>query len=144
MQEYVIQTEKFSRVYQDTIAVHALDLKVPRGSIFGLLGSNGAGKTTIIRALTGHLHPTSGTVSILGKNPWQLLESERQRISYVPDSIDLPGWMSASQAFQHYAAFYPTWNQEEHFTCWTNFRLIRRLPSAISPKDRNGCCCRSL
>ena len=78
MQEYVIQTEKFSRVYQDTIAVHALDLKVPRGSIFGLLGSNGAGKTTIIRALTGHLHPTSGTVSYWAKSMaafWNLNDS---------------------------------------------------------------------
>ena len=63
---YVIETNDLSRNFGPIIAVNRLNLKVPRGIIFGFLGPNGAGKTTTINLLLGLLEPTSGSANILG------------------------------------------------------------------------------
>src|SRR5947207_15128157 len=61
-------------------AVAKLDLEVPRGSIFALLGDNGAGKTTSIRMLTGLLRPDKGYAAILGQDCWQAATQLRHHV----------------------------------------------------------------
>lgn len=63
-------------------AVSDLDLEVPRGSIFGLLGPNGSGKTTTIRMIMGILHPDQGTVGLFGGAPDA---GRRARVGYLPE-----------------------------------------------------------
>ena len=72
-----VRTEGLSRRYGDVLAVDALDLTVERGEIYGFLGLNGAGKTTTIRMLLGMIHPSAGSVRLLGepvrrggRGPW--------------------------------------------------------------------------
>ncbi len=66
MPEPIIVTERLCRNFGEIRAVQDLDLEIPRGSIFGLLGPNGSGKTTTIRLLLGLLEPSSGSARVLG------------------------------------------------------------------------------
>jgi ABC-2 type transport system ATP-binding protein len=69
MSNYAIRIGDLRKVYgsrRPVTAVDGLDLEVPLGGVFGFLGPNGAGKTTTIRALVGHLRPTSGHIELLG------------------------------------------------------------------------------
>jgi ABC-2 type transport system ATP-binding protein len=65
----VIEVEKLSKSYAQTKAVHDVSISVCRGEVFGLLGANGAGKSTTIECILGTKKPDSGTVKILGLNP---------------------------------------------------------------------------
>ena len=66
--EYAIEAKGLSKRFGNNIAVNKLDLKIPKGSIYGFLGPNGCGKSTSIRLLTGLLSASEGDVSILGKD----------------------------------------------------------------------------
>ncbi|MGI9649322.1 MAG: ABC transporter ATP-binding protein [Acidimicrobiia bacterium] len=66
MSETVIETAGLTKHYADVVAVADLSLVVPRGTVFGLLGTNGAGKTTIIGTLLGLIRPTAGTIRLFG------------------------------------------------------------------------------
>lgn len=67
--EAIIKAERLTKTYGSLTAVNNLNLSVPRGTVFGLLGSNGAGKSTAVECILGTKKADSGTVSILGMNP---------------------------------------------------------------------------
>ena len=66
----IIATQGLTKVFSGKAVVNRLNLTVPRGAIFALLGGNGAGKSTTIRMLTGLLPPDAGRRTILGKDCW--------------------------------------------------------------------------
>lgn len=90
--------------------VNALDLTVPRGSVFGLIGPNGCGKTTTLRLLIGLLHPDEGSSRLLGEDSRTLSADARRRIAYLSsdgfeiDDLPLPF------LFRFLAAHRPTWD----------------------------------
>ena len=110
MSETAIQAQKLCKHYGATRAIDQLDLAVPTGSIFGLLGVNGAGKTSFIRMAVGHLHPTAGQLSVLDSEPRRTSEATRQRIAYVSENMGLPGHMTPEKAIAFNAALYPEWD----------------------------------
>ena len=110
MSENVIETRGLIKAFGPNVAVSSLDLTVPKGSVFGFLGVNGAGKTTTVRMIMGHLHPTRGEVYTLGIDPWRHNETDRRRIAYVSENMNLPSWMTPEQAVQFNAPFYPQWD----------------------------------
>jgi ABC-2 type transport system ATP-binding protein len=71
------------------LAVDDISLVVPAGTILGLIGPSGAGKTTTIRVLTGALVPTAGTVTVLGEEPRHFRRQTREQIGYMPQSFTL-------------------------------------------------------
>src|SRR5437763_1309101 len=73
-------TKRFGRL----MALEDLTLSVPLGSLVGLIGPSGAGKTTAIRLLTGALAPSDGHVEVLGENPRRFKRRTRERIGYLP------------------------------------------------------------
>jgi ABC-2 type transport system ATP-binding protein len=75
--------------FADQLAVDDVSLTVKSGTILGLIGPSGAGKTTTIRLLTGALEPTSGSVSVLGENPRSFTRRTRSRIGYMPQALTL-------------------------------------------------------
>ena len=86
-----IQTRDLTKYYDDFHAVKAVDLQVEPGCLYGFLGPNGAGKSTTIKMLTGILTPTSGSIELLGGDPWdskQGLEIKK-RIGVVPEDLAL-------------------------------------------------------
>ncbi|GAA3525174.1 hypothetical protein AFL01nite_14000 [Aeromicrobium flavum] len=67
MSDPVVRAVGLTRVFEDRVAVSALDLTVDRGRVLGVLGPNGSGKSTTVRMLTGLLRPTAGTVDLFGE-----------------------------------------------------------------------------
>ena len=68
MSDYLIETKQLTKMYGDQAAVKDVDLHVKKGRIYGLLGRNGAGKTTIMKMILGLTSITSGEVDVFGRN----------------------------------------------------------------------------
>ena len=64
--EYVLETNALCKRYRDFTALNGLDMRIPKGSIYGFVGRNGAGKTTLIRLICGLQEPTSGGFTLYG------------------------------------------------------------------------------
>jgi len=141
MSEYVIETKGLTRYFGKTCVVSELDLKVPKGSIFGFLGRNGAGKSTTIRMLLGMVEPTRGTAHVLGKNSQALSPQDRARIGYLPEGHHVYGWMSVEECGKFQASFYPKWNHTIFDAVLSHFRLDRKNKAGnLSRGQRAGLC----
>lgn len=81
---YILKTEKLTKTFKKQIAVNKLNITVNKGDIYGLVGRNGAGKTTFMKMIVGLLKPTSGKIELLGSNN---LLKQRQKIGCV---IEMP------------------------------------------------------
>ena len=92
-----IELHKVSKTYPGKIALDSLSLSVPAGSIFALLGDNGAGKSTTIRILNGLTPPDRGYARVLGRNAWTDSAELRHRIGYVPERPKFYDWMTVRQ-----------------------------------------------
>src|SRR3954454_19916706 len=88
-QDVVVAMSGVTRRFGKFEALKSIDLSVPRGTILGIIGPSGAGKTTTIRILTGAIEPSSGEVSVLGRSPRRFRRNERERIGYMPQSFAL-------------------------------------------------------
>jgi ABC-2 type transport system ATP-binding protein len=85
----MIQVEDLIRTYGDLTAVDKVSFEIGQGEIVGLLGHNGAGKTTIMKILTGYLEPTSGSIEIDGLDIATHRGAIQQRIGYLPENDPL-------------------------------------------------------
>lgn len=81
--EIVIHSRKLTKQFGKQIVVDALDMDIPRGTIFGFIGPSGCGKTTTVRMLTGYYAPTSGELQVLGKDPVDFSKSDQEKIGYM-------------------------------------------------------------
>jgi ABC-2 type transport system ATP-binding protein len=85
MSTYIIETKKLTKFFGRMNVVYHLNLKVPKGAVYGFLGPNGAGKTTTIKMLTGALKPTYGEIRIFGLDmPSERVEIMR-KVGYMPE-----------------------------------------------------------
>ncbi|HIE38020.1 MAG TPA: ABC transporter ATP-binding protein [Anaerolineales bacterium] len=91
MNEYVIETDNLTKRFKQVTAVDGLDLRIRRGEIFGLLGPDGAGKTTTIRVLCAIMEPTEGSVRVAGFDTVRESEEIKKRIGYMPQQFSLYG-----------------------------------------------------
>lgn len=85
----MIEAQNLTRRYGDFLAVDNLSFSVNEGEIVGLLGPNGAGKTTTIRMMTGFLPPTSGRITVAGRNIVDDSMQARRELGYVPENVAL-------------------------------------------------------
>ena len=95
------------------VAVSGLDLRIAPGTVYGLVGRNGAGKSTALRLLMGLLRPDQGSANILGHNLWQADRSHRSRIGYVAQRQPLPGRMSLEDLGRYVGRFYEDWDHQK-------------------------------
>jgi ABC-2 type transport system ATP-binding protein len=84
-----IETHKLSKTFGDLVAVHDLELRIPKGTLFGFLGPNGSGKSTTVKMLTGILRPTSGEVFISGRSLANAPIEVKKRIGVLPEDLAL-------------------------------------------------------
>lgn len=106
----IIELTNVTHHYWRTEALRDLTFTVPTGSVFALLGSNGAGKTTAIKVLMNLLRPGAGVARVLGVDSGRLGEQELARIGYVSENQKLPLWMTVRQLLDYCRPFYPTWD----------------------------------
>jgi ABC-2 type transport system ATP-binding protein len=85
----MIEAHELSRRYGDFTAVEDISFTVQEGEIVGMLGPNGAGKTTTIRMVTGFLPPTTGTVTVAGKDLFTEPRQARREVGYLPENVSL-------------------------------------------------------
>ncbi len=85
----MIRVRALTRTYGDLTAVDQVSFEIGRGEIVGLLGHNGAGKSTIMKMLTGYLEPTNGSIEIDGLDISKDREAVQQRIGYLPENDPL-------------------------------------------------------
>lgn len=102
----MIQSEGLGKQFNNYWAVSDLDLTVKQGEIYGFLGPNGCGKSTTIRMLTGLLTPTTGHVSIMGKDVQAHGESLRNRLGYMTQKFSLYESLSVLENLEFVAKIY--------------------------------------
>ncbi len=103
----MIRTENLSKEFGNNRGVHALNLTVPRGSIFGYIGPNGSGKTTTIQLLCGLTRPTSGQAFIDGMEVTPRNSAKIKRmIGYMPDAFGVYDQMTVWEYLDFFCAAY--------------------------------------
>lgn len=99
----VIETKNLTKSYKDVTALDSLTLAVERGGIFGLLGHNGAGKTTAVSILTTLINPTSGTASICGFDTQTDRIEVQKHIGYLPENVKFYDNLTAYENLEYLA-----------------------------------------
>ena len=101
-----IRVRGLKKQYGSRNAVNGIDLEIGVGEVFGILGPNGAGKTTTVEILEGYRKPDSGTVEVLGLDPWGQGDALKPRIGVMLQSGGLSPGLKPLETLRLYAAFY--------------------------------------
>ncbi len=107
-----IVTHQLRKVYDGRPVVDSLDLRIPAGNVYGLLGRNGAGKSTTIRMLTGLIQPSSGSAELFGEPVDRLRSETIAKIAYIAEGHPLYDWMTIGEVIRFTKSFYERWNSE--------------------------------
>lgn len=125
MDEMVI-VDNVKKSYGAVTALNGVSLRVRRGEIFGLIGPDGAGKTTLFRILTTLLHADSGTVTVAGYDVERQYKEIRCRVGYMPGRFSLYQDLTVEENLRFFATVFGTTIQE-------NYDLVRDIYSQIEP-----------
>ena len=96
-----VQADGLVKAFGDVRAVDGIDLRVPRGSFYGIAGPNGAGKSTTLRMLTGLLRPDAGSAQIAGVQVWPNPRQAKSVLGFVPDNPVLFDRLTAPEMLQY-------------------------------------------
>ena len=103
MPEALVRVEGLRKSYGDVLAVDGLSFEVARGEMFGLIGPDGAGKTTTLRTVLGLLAPDAGTVAACGLVPFEKRRELSERVGYLPQRFSLYGDLSVDENVAFFA-----------------------------------------
>jgi ABC-2 type transport system ATP-binding protein len=101
--EPIIKIENLTRKFRDLVAVDGLNLEIQAGEIFGLVGPDGAGKTTTIRMLAAIMDPSAGLASVAGYDTVREAEAIKHRIGYMAQQFNLYGDLSVQENLDFFA-----------------------------------------
>jgi ABC-2 type transport system ATP-binding protein len=119
----VIETHDLAKNYGPFGALHGLNLSMPEGSVFALVGASGAGKTTTIKILLNMIAPTRGHATILGVDTRSITPAVLARVGYVSESQALPARLRVGQFFDYLRPCYPTWDSHLELQLRRQLRL---------------------
>ena len=134
-----VATHGLSKRYGRKTALDRVDLRVPDGAVYVLVGANGAGKSTTLRSLMNLERPDAGTAEILGLDTVRRGPEARAQVGYVPERHDHGyGWMTCRRLLQHVAAYYPAWDPAyaEHLSRAFDLRLQRKVGTLSKGEGR--------
>ncbi|MFL6197387.1 MAG: ABC transporter ATP-binding protein [Thermoanaerobaculia bacterium] len=133
-----IELEELTVRYGTRLALDNVSLTVPEGSVYALLGRNGAGKSSLVRCLLGEQKPGAGRARLLGRESW----SERARalveIGVVPEEPDAPPAMTAMQLSRFCSRLYPTWDRAGLEARLRRFGVPADVPVGKLSKGQKG------
>ncbi|MGE4518938.1 MAG: ABC transporter ATP-binding protein [Desulfobacteraceae bacterium] len=110
--EEIIKVDNIIHRYRSVNVLEKLNFSVKKGRIFGLLGKNGAGKTTAINIMMGFLQPLGGRCEIFGEPSHKISPETRTRIGLIHENHLQYDFMNISQAEKFYSSFYSKWDYE--------------------------------
>tara|TARA_Y100001970_G_C14151053_1_gene812733 strand:- start:42 stop:773 length:732 start_codon:yes stop_codon:yes gene_type:complete len=135
MNNSIIEVSNLVKKFKNSVAVNDLNFKINKGTIIGLLGPNGCGKTTTIGMMLGLIKPTSGTVFINGKN----IENEKNRtnilekMNFISPYIELPKKLTVEENLKVYGRMYGVNNLNDKIS-----DLMKRLNLFDFKKRKTG------
>lgn len=130
MEEFIIEVENLRKSYEKVEAVKGVNFSVSKGELFGLIGPDGAGKTSIFRILTTLIYPTEGQVKVLNFDVIKDFKKIRSNIGYMPQRFSLYQDLSVEENLSFFARIFGTTIEE-------NYNLIKDIYVQIEPfKDR--------
>jgi len=100
----VIEARTLSKSFGEVKALDCVSLSVEEGALFGLLGPNGSGKTTMIKILTGQIKPTSGSARVLGLDVEKDGIGVRERVGIIPEQESPPSFLTAMEYLEFVGA----------------------------------------
>ena len=101
----IVRAIDLTEHFRNVAVLNGLNLAVPQGSVFGLAGPNGSGKTTTIKILMNILKPTSGSAELLGIDSRKLGPESFANIGYVSENQELPEWMTVEYLLAYLKPF---------------------------------------
>ncbi|MEJ2189542.1 MAG: ABC transporter ATP-binding protein [Acidobacteriota bacterium] len=122
----VVAIDDLKVSYGRLTAVDGLSLKLPQGSVYGLLGRNGSGKSSTVRCLLGQQRATGGSVRAFGLDAWHDRRRVLERTAVVPERPDVPPSSTATEIERFMARITPRWNGKEFFARLDGFGVPRR------------------
>jgi ABC-2 type transport system ATP-binding protein len=108
----VIEIESLSVRYGKRTAVERATLTIPAGSVYALLGRNGAGKSSLVRCMLGQQKPSEGRATLFGRDVWRERGELMQRVGIVSEEADAPPDMRVAAIGKFFARLYRTWQQD--------------------------------
>ena len=132
MEKYAIHIESLTKRYDEVLALDQVSLHVEEGELFGLIGPDGAGKTTLIKILVTIIGADDGKASILEMDTRQAKKSIREIVGYMPGRFSLYPDLSVEENLSFFARAFDT-------TITENYSLIESIYDQLKPfKDRKA------
>ena len=138
MSEVIIKVENLVKRFKNVRAVQSISFDVHNGEILGLLGPNGAGKTTLIAMLLGILTPTSGTISIFGKNFKNHREEILSDVNFSSTYIAMPLSLTVRENLTFFAKLYNVPNYETRILDLLSLCEIKQLENNLTRDLSSG------
>ena len=123
----VIAIEGLTVQYGQVTVIDKVNLSIPRGLVYALLGRNGSGKTSTVRCLLGQQKPTSGTVLLFGEDAWHHRARAMARTGVVPEIPDIPPEMTTTQVESFCRSLHPRWARDIYVGLIERFEAPQRI-----------------
>lgn len=120
----VIECNNITHYYGDRLIYRDLSFSVKEGSVLGLLGKNGTGKTTIINILNGYLKPRSGSCSLFGENMTNIRPQTKARIGLLLEGHIQHNYFTVEQIEKFYSRFFPRWKRDAYYELLKKLQVI--------------------
>ncbi len=117
----VLEAKNLTKRYGDVLAVDNVSLAIEKGALFGLLGPNGSGKTTMIKMLTGQTRPTRGSATVLGVDVTRDPVGVRTLVGIIPEQETPPSFLTAMEYMKFVAAVRKIPDIEKKADWWFDF-----------------------
>ncbi|WP_298727345.1 ABC transporter ATP-binding protein [uncultured Ferrovibrio sp.] len=101
--KHTVQVDNVSKRYGQLEAVRGVSFALPPGETVALVGHNGAGKTTLMKLMLGLIHPSRGSIQILGENPAAGEFAARRRLGYLPENVSFNAGLTGRELLSFYA-----------------------------------------
>ncbi len=103
---HALEIQSVKKSYGSFVALHGIDLEIPQGEFFGLLGPNRGGKTTLIGSLMGLVRPNSGNIFVFGNAVWPHGLEARRYLGFSPQEMNVDRFFNVQKTLEFQAGFY--------------------------------------
>jgi len=120
----MINVSNLSKNYKSVNALREVSFSINSGSVVGVLGPNGCGKTTLFKTIIGMMPASRGTVGVFGTPATELSTAQLGDIGYVSQQSELLDWLTVSETIEFTKAHYLNWDQDLADRLLSNFKLV--------------------